>query len=328
MKKLLAILLLCLPMSAWAVTGTIFNPLTDPNWAADLFPITVMGVSMGGSQPPTVNEPPVCICPSHFFGVPMPGIGITYWEPTFVAEVTRHPGKLLTLGGANVLPGFQQETGPANGNASGSTNNGENRAQVHWYTYPLFKIIGMFVDTACFNDEGGFNLASVSEVDPTWQNDIWANIFSPEATLFANPVMQLACVADAVSASVSYPLDPLFWCAGAWGSAYPFSGNPNTQSSDQGSNALVMSKFLAREFRLGLMWDTIGPQAECFAVPSPIWIKTEFRVDPIYPHPVYGSPIYIGQTSVRWGLIPPANYPTEQDSAYLLWVAHQCCLRF
>jgi len=308
--------------------GGFFDPITDPNWSADLFPISIAGISMGGTQPPTIHEPTICECPSHFFGYPVPGIGITYWEPAFVAEVTHHPGRLLTLGGDDILSSYQQEFGAVNGNSSGVSHNGENRAQVHWYSYPIFRIIGVFVNGICLNDEGGFNLVTSTEIDPTWQDDIWANVFSPEAALFANSIMQLACVADAAAASVSYPLDPLFWCAGAWGPAYPFSGNPNTQSSAAGSNALVMSKFLAREFRLGLMWATIGPEAECSAVISPVWLKTQFRVDPIYPNPTYGSPIYIGQTEVRWGLVPPANYPTEQDSAYLLWVAHQCCLRF
>jgi len=309
--------------------GRMVDPLADPNGSADLLPISIAGVSVGGNPPPTIHEPTVCECPSHFFGIPMVGVGITYWEPTFVAEVTHHPGRRLTLDGDDVLSSYQQEFGAVNGNSSQSTHHGENRAQVHWYVYPIFKPLGFgYLDGVCLNNEGTFDLAGLTEVDPTWQDDIWANIFSPESALFANPVMQLAYVADAVAASVSYPLDPLFWCAGAWGPVYPFSGNPNTQSSDQGSDALVMSKYLAREFRLGLMWATIGPEAICSSTPSPVWFKTEFRVDPIYPHPIYGSPIYIGQTEVRWGLIPPANDPTEQDAAYLLWVAHQCCLRF
>lgn len=309
--------------------GTIFNPISDPNWAADMFPIVVSGVSLGGSQPPLVHEPAVCLCPSHLFGYPVPGIGMSYWSPSYIVEVTTHPGKLLTLGGANVLgSAFRQEMGPAKSNAAGGANQGESRAQVHWYNYPLFAMLNIAVDMGgCTNMDTGFDLAMMTEPDPTWQNDLWSIIFSPEATLFANPIAQLACMVDATASTVAYPLDPMFWCAGAWGSLYPFSGNPNSEQSDQQANALTLAKFLARQFRIGVMWDTVGPAAYCTAVPSPVLVKSQFRVDPVYPHPVFGSPIYIGQSAIRWGLIPPANYPTGQDSAYLLWMAHQCCLR-
>lgn len=309
--------------------GNLFNPLSDPNWLSDFFPITIMGISMGGSQPPTIEEPPICECPSHLFGYPVPGIGMTYWEPNFVVEVSRQPGDMMTLGGFDIFGGtYSAETGGATSNTAGAGSAGANRAQVHWYNYPIFAMIGEEFDSMCTSSAGTFNLAAITEVDPTWQNDIWSQIFSPEASLFATPIMHLACPADAAASAVAFPLDPIFWCAGAWGSVYPFSGNPNNESSDQQGNAMLLSKFLARQFRLGLMWATIGPEAVCSSVPSPIWIKTEFRVDPVFPLPTYGLPIYFGQTEVRWGLAPPSNFPAHQSSAYLLWQAHQCCLRF
>lgn len=307
-----------------------FNPMTDTNWN-DMLPISIGGVSMGGGQPPIVYEPPVCVCPSHFYGGPMPGIGVTFWEPMYVAEVVRHPGKLITLSGTNVLGGaFKSEMGPAAGRSSGENHasRGANRAQVHWYTYPLFGIIGAEINTICGTAETPFSLAGMTEIDPIWQDDLWSNVLSPESVLFATLPMQLACLADAVSATVAYPLSPLFWCAGAWGSVYPFSGNPNSQSSDQQSNALVLSKYIAMESRVGFMWATVGPEAVCSAAPSPIWIKGQWRFDPIYPLPTFGAPIYIGQSEVRWGMSPPANYPDHQDSAYLIWQGEQCCVRF
>lgn len=308
--------------------GKIFNPLTDTNWK-DMFPIVIGGVNAtGASQPPTVNEPAVCLCPSHFFGFPVPGVGLSFWQPSYVVEVTRHPGRLLTLGGADVLgKAFKFEASPQRGNSANSENEGENHQQVHWYAYPLFKIIGLGISSLCTSMQGTFDLAAITEVDPTWQNDLWAIVLSPDAALFAGPIAQLACVADAASAAVWYPLDPLFWCAGSWGSAYPFSSNANTASSDTQTNALELAKFLARESRFGLVLATITPAAMCSSFWSPVWIKTQWRVDPIYPHPIHGHPIYIGQTPIRWGFIPPANYPTEQDSAYLLWQARQCCIR-
>lgn len=312
--------------------GRMFNPVSDPNWAQDTFPIVISGMAAPptSENPPTVDEPPICICPTHLFGaMEVPGIGVSYWEPQYIAEVTHHPGRMLTLpGGEDILGStYAKEFGPVHGKSGASETTGETRSQVHWYDYPVLEVVGLAISSACTNSEDGFDLASITEINPLWQGGPWAVYASPEATLFANPLMQFACIADAISATTWFPLDPLFWCAGAWGPVYPFTGNPNTQSTDQGSDALTMSKYIALNFRAAMMWDTIGPQAECNAWPSPIWVKTEFRVDPIYPHPVYGPPIYIGQSEVRWGLGPPANYPTEQDAAYLLWVARQCCLR-
>ncbi len=311
-----------------ACHGRFFNPMTI-NWS-DMFPITIAGAAIGSNfDPPMVREPSICTCPSHFGGWPSPGLGITYWEPLYVAEVERQPGCFPSLGGDQLLSGFSFEEGGAHGAATkmgGSTN----RSQVHWYVYPVFGILDLFTQDACMNSSDEFALGFISEIDPVWQNDLWADLLSPESVLFTSLPMQMACVADAASAAVWVPLDPLFWCAGSWGSVYPFSGTPNTSVSDQQANMLELSKFLAMEARMGMMLDTVGPQAECFSVPNPIWIKSQFRINPVYPlQQIDGEPpIYIGQTEWRWGDIPPANFPLNQSSVYMVWNAQQCCLRF
>ncbi len=308
--------------------GRLFNPITDVNWY-DMFPITIFGISLlGGSQPPIIREPPICFCPSDFFGIPLPGIGITYWEPLYVAEISSAPGCLITLGGIDALGwSFDNLSGPKTG--SGATQSStSSHEQVHWYVYPLWGIIDAALTTFCKNTSQGFDLAGITEIDPLWQNDIWANVFTPEASIFSTLPMQAACMVDAVASSISFPIDPLFWCAGAWGSVYPLSANPNSVQSDQQSNALTLSKYIAFEARTGMLLTTVGPGAICSSTFSPIWTKSQFRVDPIYPFPNYGSPIYIGKSQVLWGYMPPSNFPTQQDSAYMIWNAQQCCLRF
>ena len=49
-------------------------------------------------------------------------------------------------------------------------------------------------------------------------------IINPEALLFGNPIAQTACVADSVAATVSQPIDPLFWCMGSWVRLSPVGG--------------------------------------------------------------------------------------------------------
>ncbi|WP_181664457.1 TraU family protein, partial [Escherichia coli] len=63
-----------------------------------------------------------------------------------------------------------------------------------------------------------------SEIDPTWTDSSLTTILNPEAVIFANPIAQGACAADAIASAFNMPLDVLFWCAGSQGSMYPFNG--------------------------------------------------------------------------------------------------------
>ena len=68
-----------------ACRGEIFNPINDANWN-NMFPVTVAGISMGGgSNPSLMHMDSICLCPGPY-GIDMPGIGMTFWEPTFLAE--------------------------------------------------------------------------------------------------------------------------------------------------------------------------------------------------------------------------------------------------
>ncbi|OCX68170.1 hypothetical protein A6M27_17105 [Acidithiobacillus thiooxidans] len=311
-----------------ACHGRFYDPITDTNWL-DFLPITIMGLPLGtGTQdPPLMREPPLCVCPSHIMGIPMIGIGITFWEPQYIAEITRDPGCLITLGGINLLPMFATESGPVEKGGGKADDNDASREQVHWYIYPVFALLKLFTDFVCL-DTSGFELANMSEIDPFWQNDLWGAMLSPEAVLFSNPITQAMCIVDAVSSTFYYPLDPLFWCAGAWGGIFPYTGNsPNTEG-DQSMDMLELTKFMGQSATIGLLWGTIGPQAICFSTPMPLLIKSQFRLDPIYPLITEGAPIYIGESAFEWGYLPPMNFPAYDDEADLIWTGEQCCLRF
>jgi conjugal transfer pilus assembly protein TraU len=137
---------------------------------------------------------------------------------------------------------------------------------------------------------------------------------------------QAACSVDAVAASTGFPLDDLFWCAGTWGSVYPLTGNSPTSNSPFQENNLVQAKFIARQSRLGLQWQTIGPSAQCFAHPNPIWIKSMYRVDQVGPIVRRGSPMVIGSPGLKQSP-EQSNYPTREDTVNLIWQGQQCCLR-
>ena len=302
--------------------GTFFNPITDTDWN-NMFPITIMGAQFGGGQnPPLMYEPPICVCPS-IFGIPSPGIGITFWEPLYVAEIERTPGCMSSLGGVMVLPGFSTlQSEQANRIEAGGPSS---RMQLHWYEYPVISMLDIFKSIACWGISG-VDLAYITEVDPTWQDDLWAAIFAPESILFANPIAQASCSIDAIAASLDFPFDAMFWCAGTWGSVYPFSGNSGHTNSNFTSNNLILSKFLARQSRLGLQFQTIGPDAMCYSHPNPIWLKSQYRINQVAPTARKGPPVVIGSPAVVQS--PPiANYPTRESSVNLIWQGQQCCAR-
>lgn len=335
--KLVTFLVVCL--SATSVNAdcskTLFNPVTDTAWNFAL-PIKILGATTpvpgSSGQPPSIDSmPAVCVCPSHIPPhPPITGVGMTYWEPRYMLEVAQEPGCMTSLG--TTLPisalGFK-----GGSRSAGGTDDLNHRPFIHFYPYPLFEIIGQVFDTACTSTDGipGLSDFYFSEVDPVWNIDSLAVIQAPETTLFSNPIAQAACGVDAVASSVWYPLDYMFWCGGTWSSIYPFSGNMQTSQSDQQSNAIAATKFIAQQARRGLMWNTVGPSAMCAAHPLFIATKSAYRLDQVVPIAYSGSPVYIGESELKWGYLggrgKPINLPKNQDAGYLLWQGRQCCLR-
>lgn len=305
-----------------ACSGKIFNPLSDTDWN-NLYPISIVGFRVVKNVGPVTHwEAPVCTCPGPF-GIPSIGVGITYWEPLYIAEIERTPGCLESLGGVSVLSGYStlQSEQVNEGDDGGPVS----RMQVHWYQYPVMSVIKFFESIGC-KDMSGFDLAYITEIDPTWQSDEWAAVFAPEASLFTSVLAQSSCALDAIAASGGLTIDAMFWCAGSWGSIYPLSGNAAHTNSNFTSNNLVQAKFLARQARLGLQMQTIGPSATCFSHPNPIWVKSQYRVNQVSPIPRKGNPVVVGSTGLlQFPTI--ANMPSKEHTTNLIWQAKQCCLR-
>lgn len=333
-KKILAVGLLAFAGAANAVvptmcTGKLFNPVSDPGWN-NMLPITVGGMAIAGNggnamNPLMATMPPVCVCPS-ILGVPLPGIGVTYWQPTFIMEVENRPGCLSSLGGVNILPGYSMLASEQSVNHE-NRGKATNRMQVHLYQYPLFAMLELLKTISCTAPSGTFNLAYVTEVDPLWQDDLWGAVFAPESAIFSNPIAQAACAVDAVAATNGLPLDSLFWCQGAWGGTYPLSGNSQHSGDPFTMNNQVGGKFLARHHRMGLQWQTIGPTAICSSHPNPIWVKSQYRINQVGPIPRYGRAVPPGDQGRLFQFPPVTNLPTSAYTTNLIWQGQQCCLK-
>lgn len=333
LKKLVIAGALCLSSLAHAFvsascTGSFYNPITDTDWN-NIFPITIAGMQISGgsnSNPPLMQAmPAICECPT-IFGIPFIGIGVTFWQPMYISEIEHRPGCLSSLGGVSIMPGYSMLASEQQ--VSDNTNQGTaaNRMQVHWYEYPVFGMLQLMESIQCKNTNG-FNLAYLTEIDPSWQDDIWGAVFSPESALFANPIATAACAVDAVASAVDYPLDSLFWCAGAWGAVYPLSGNSSHSGDAFTMNNLIQAKFLARSHRMGLQWQTIGPTAICSAVPNPIWVKSQYRYNQVAPINRRGRAVVTGSNGKLFQYPPITNLPTQENTVNLIWQGQQCCLK-
>ncbi|SSI84884.1 putative TraU protein [Klebsiella pneumoniae] len=95
------------------------------------------------------------------------------------------------------------------------------------------------------------DIAYLSEIDPTWVDSSLTTILNPEAILFANPIAQGACAADALASAFHMPLDVLFWCGGSHGSLYPFNGQVSNESSPLQSSVLVSERMAFKLHRQG-----------------------------------------------------------------------------
>ncbi len=305
-------------------TGRIVNPITDICWSCVL-PITIgtMPVVPGVTKD-TLNFPlPVCLC-----GVPVPrvGIAIGYWEPIRLADVTKQPFCFVGIGGVTIAPTMSIGTGSNPARGTGSEND-PGTWYVHWYLYPIFSMLELVLDAICLQNGSGFDVAYITEVDPTWHDDELSFILSPESILFGNIIAQAACAADCVAASFWTAIDPLFWCAGCQGSMFPINGKVASHNSSIQSSSLVVSRMLYKMHRETLMPITSGPEAICGSIPSPMIKKSQYRTQLTIPIPTI-DPITgcnpLGRSTLLWETYKEIPVVGE-DFNYLIWRKRNCC---
>ncbi|EEY8672344.1 conjugal transfer protein TraU, partial [Escherichia coli] len=178
---------------------------------------------------------------------------------------------------------------------------------VHWYKYPLTYWLNIITSLGCL-EGGDLDIAYLSEIDPTWTDSSLTTILNPEAVIFANPIAQGACAADAIASAFNMPIDALFWCAGSQGSMYPFNGWVSNESSPLQSSLLVSERMAFKLHRQGMIMETIGKNnAVCNEYPSPILPKERWRYQMVNMYPDSGQCHPFGRSVTRWetGKNPP-----------------------
>ena len=298
------------------------NPVTDVCWSC-IFPIRIGGVTVFSSDMPDADTltSPVCSC-SGPAGIPVFGLSVSFWEPYRIIEVVADPWCMVAegvdMGGVTSRTARGTLTGQGQG-----ANSPHYFAQAHHIIFPVWGILDLLTDVPCV-ESGGWDVAYVTELDPLWQSDLESLILNPEALVFGNAALQLACTADAVSAAFGLPRDELFWCMGQWGSAYPLTGRIMTGNPVLGA-AAVAGRLLYKLNRELLLCDrAVSP---CRCVRTPIWIKSHYRLQIVRPKANTGSTIRIGQPSPLWeaGQAPPLEEGTD-NFAFIVFRKVNCCL--
>ncbi len=318
---LLSVLLFNQTIFSTECRGHFVNPITDICWDC-LFPITIGHAAVvKGSLPDTPNPSlPVCLCPA---GIAYRlGVTIGFWEPFALVDVTRDPYCMVNLG----LKLDVKDSGLGGSEMPAADGRGS-FYYVHWYKYPLIYWLQVITSVACMQ-KGDFDVAYLTELDPTWNDDELSFVLNPEASLFSTPIARASCFADASKTMSNHvlPIDKLFWCMGSEGSTYPLTGNVASETSPIQAATLLAERMDYKLHRQGIIWDSVGENspAICHTYPSAIMPKSRYRyqmtnvlADATSCHP-------FGHTVTSWEI--GHNYPSEGNNfGFLIWRKRNCC---
>nr|WP_232371154.1 TraU family protein [Desulfogranum marinum] len=195
----------------------------------------------------------------------------TYWEPFLAVDTVTTPFYSPFLGmptGGSLI----DELGGKNATAdSVNIANESTYAQAHAYPLPILNWL------LCNRWDYPFWL---TEFDPQWQFDELSMFIHPEAVLYANPVMQMACMADATSTNVGFPIDAMPWCIGSGGSSYPMTGHVDNDNIVQANNTAA-ARLIYKLNRILLICDhALNP---CGCLPTPVWVKSNYKMHVVRP---------------------------------------------
>ncbi|HHH1368309.1 TPA: conjugal transfer pilus assembly protein TraU [Yersinia enterocolitica] len=297
--------------------GRFVNPITDICWEC-IFPLSIGNIQIASGLAADTENPasPIQICPMGILY--RVGLAIGYWEPFALTDVTLSPYCMVNLGGFNLNVG---KVGTGMAGQSEKTAAGA-MYHVHWYKYPLTYWLNIITSVGCLQS-GDMDIGYLSELDPMWDDDTLSLIINPEALLFGNIIAQAACAVDAVAASWK-PINALFWCAGAHGSMYPFTGFASDEFSQQQTSILLSERMAFKLHRQGLIMNSIGvDKAVCFEYPSPIIPKDRYRYQMVNMHADARMCHPFGRTVMSWetGHTTPVS---RKNFGYLIWRKRNC----
>lgn len=313
--------------SATTCEGKFPDPIRDYCWSC-VFPLKIAGVNIPlirNQEDKSTNVDNVCTCGSGLDMVV--GLNTSFWEPTTLVDVVRKPFCLAGLGGIDM------------GNVISSPPHGRSRIgggavtesafyHVHWYINPIMFWLDLAVDNTCV-DKMGFDVAYMTELDPLWNDEELTTILSPDVFLFANPVAQLACTADCLTATAGFPISAQYWCAGCQGGIFPLTGTVRHHTGMVNSTALILQRFTHKAHRELMIWGASGRDGACYKYPKYLMDKTDYKFTMTFPSPqrkIAGKCCQpFGRTTALWGSMKEIPYKGE-DAVYQLFRKRDCCV--
>ena len=116
----------------------------------------------------------------------------------------------------------------------------------------------------------------------------------------------------------------LYWCAGSWGTIYPFSGHVLGRDGILKTTSAMSVRTLAALHRRGLEWGTIGRDAQCGGQIAVTLPQNQYRFSLFYPSPETTDNHALGESELLWGMartIPSVG----EDPVYVIWRWLDCC---
>jgi len=324
-----------LPLTAFAsepCRGKFVNPITDICWSC-LMPISIgsqVNIGKGGvPKKRDIKNPssPLCMCTKA--NIPVPGISIGFWEPVRLVDVTRTPFCMVNLAGIQLNSNSPQKVSSYQ-RGYGKHHSHSSFYHVHYYVYPLIYWLELITDFICL-EQSNFDVAYISELDPTWNDEVLQSILTPEVFLFGSPIAQGACALDCAAATVDFPRDEMFWCSGCWGNLYPFAGSNADHVGGVQSSSLYATRILAKMHRVGLAQETSTSDGRingplCRKSRALRIKKSQYKLQMTYPKATSG-PIGcwpLGLSDMLYNSFK--EYPYDgQDWGYLIWRKRNCC---
>lgn len=304
--KYIAILLLMLGGGAAVAgppgcVGKMWNPLADIDFRL-MGGIKIAGIRLM-KAPEHLGEPPnhkvsmICACKDGLkSGI---GLGMLYWLPSYIADVSRQAGCIGFLNGLNILPGFLSLSSGQEYNIHGERKEGITNMQIHWAYADITAIAGKQLFESCDAVTSALSIAYLTEPDFIFQNDVYSAIMTPQVAILASNAMlsQIACGVEAVANTLGDWQD--FGVCGWQGTRLPLTANTIGKNSAQVSNMDIALKYLTRSALLGSLMRTMGKDVACRPKYSPFYDPFQHRYQWAYPGKV--STRY-NVDVLRWGM--------------------------
>ena len=256
-----------------------------------IFPIYLGGSRIAGKKkyaPSMRADKTFCNCEKGLLSVP--GLTTSLFLPTYMVTLTSKPYCFPELGGVIMSENLGLVNRLAIGNqdlTDGDEQGLDNDSdyQFHFAAYPVMRILNSFKLGSCMTDSlTSFDYLWLSETLPFWDggDPELLSILTPEAVLLSNPLAWGAIIYDCVVSSLDESSDKIFFGSGCQGSMFPLSGETSDPSKES-SMSLIANRSFFFVSRIGQLNLTAGKDALCKPVKMPLWKKSTYRIQKMWP---------------------------------------------